>query len=154
MNAVRASASSVGIWEREDTHENPSNEHEDPDEDDFRCAPCETGGITELRRHPGNPAQEEVGEQKLTHCPFRSWCPICVEAQGRHDPQYKGTREERGNESAAVSMDYKEISEYDESKMKTTMIACRNKWTKCIAAHAAKAKGSTEDAARIVEFLD
>ena len=154
VEAVRASASSTVGKAEEGATQGPSEEHEEPDEDDFQCAPCEAGGVTEPRRHPGNPTREEVDEHELSHCPFRSWCPIFVEAQGKEDLHYKGTKDEIANESPVVSMEYKEISEYDGSRVKVTMVVCRDKWTKSVATHAVKAKGSTECATRFVEFLD
>lgn len=141
LNAVRAStASDAG---RGSVDLAASEEHEELDDEDFQCAPCETGGTIEPRRHPGNPTQEEIDEHELIHCPFRSWCPICVEAQGKEDPHYKDIKRDITNESPVVSMDYKEVSEYDDSKSKLSMIVCRDKWIKIVASHAVKAKGST-----------
>ena len=152
LNAIRASTSSDVGGRVDDS--NVEARHEDPDEDDFQCAPCESGGTVEPRRHPGNPTQEEVAEHELIHCPFRSWCPICIEAQGKEDPHYKETKRDIINESPVVSMDYKEVSEYDDFKNKVIMIVCRDKWTKSVATHVVKAKGSNECAGRLVEFLD
>lgn len=126
----------------------------EPDEEDFMCVPCEAGGTIELKRHPGDPTKAEVDEHNLTHCPYRSWCPVCVEAQGKEDPHYRATKEDLNNEAPVVSMDYKELSEYSDDKVSLTTIVCRDKWTKSVAAHAVKAKGSIECAKRLQEFLD
>ena len=48
----------------------------------------------------------------LIHCPYRSWCKICVEAQGREDPH--PSNHESSEEIPRFSMDYKELSEYSD----------------------------------------
>ena len=47
---------------------------------------------------PGQPTEKEIEEHRLDHTPYRSWCPVCVEAQGREDPHYRGTKEDIINE--------------------------------------------------------
>ena len=32
---------------------------------------------------PKQPSQQEIQEHNLTHMPYRSWCPICVQGKGR-----------------------------------------------------------------------
>ena len=34
---------------------------------------------------PVTPTLEEVRQHRLTHTPFRSWCPHCVRGKGRED---------------------------------------------------------------------
>ena len=34
---------------------------------------------------PTLPSREEVFRHRLTHRPFRSWCPHCVKGKGRED---------------------------------------------------------------------
>ena len=36
-------------------------------------------------RIPVAPSREEVQQHRLTHRPFRSWCPHCVRGKGRAD---------------------------------------------------------------------
>ena len=55
----------------------------------------------------GNPTRMEVDEHNFIHCPYRSWCPVCVEAQGKDDPHYKSTREDCPNEAPVIVLDYK-----------------------------------------------
>ena len=44
---------------------------------------------------PARPRQEEVDTHNCTHIPFRSWCPVCIEAKGKENPhrRTKGGRE-------------------------------------------------------------
>ena len=109
LNAVSASASGSKSVKAQN-EDNVEDEHAEFDEDDFECAPCEAGGTVEPKRHPGNPTNDEIEEHNLTHCPYRSWCPICVEAHGREDPHYRNTKEDILNGAPVISMDYKEIS--------------------------------------------
>ena len=34
-------------------------------------------------RDPGAPTEAEVERHNVTHLPFRSWCPACVEGKAR-----------------------------------------------------------------------
>ena len=43
---------------------------------------------------PVTPSLEEVRQHRLTHRPFRSWCPHCVRGKGREDPHKKSTQKE------------------------------------------------------------
>ena len=36
-------------------------------------------------RSPEQPTQQERAEHNLTHLPFRSWCPLCVQSKGKAD---------------------------------------------------------------------
>ena len=108
--------------------------------DDFETPTCEEGGVTKPKRHPGDPTKEEVDEHELTHCAYRSWCPIYVESQGKEDPHYRATGEDTHNEASAISMDYKELSEHVEAKSQFIIVVCRDKWTKDVAAMVVRAK--------------
>ena len=46
---------------------------------------------------PNRPSSEEVAKHDCTHCPYRSWCPICVGASAREDshPRSSGLDEAR-----------------------------------------------------------
>eukprot|EP00971_Amphidinium_carterae_P283385 5625998-Amphidinium_carterae.1 len=50
----------------------------------------------ESRRVPRAPTAEEVRVHRLTHCPFRTWCPVCVAARGRDPPHRRRKRWSRG----------------------------------------------------------
>ena len=102
-------------------------------------------GVTQV-----TPQRQKLNNMTSHH---RSWCPVCVEAQGEKDPHYRVTKEDLNNEAPVVSMDDKELSEHESSKARVMMVVCRDKWTKSTAAHVAQAKGSTERAKRTVEFL-
>ena len=37
----------------------------------------------QIARDPGDPTLQEREEHSVTHVPYRSWCPVCVKAQGQ-----------------------------------------------------------------------
>ena len=43
---------------------------------------------------PKQPTEHEIMEHNLTHVPYRSWCPICIQGRGRSDahPQRSSSR--------------------------------------------------------------
>ena len=56
-------------------------------------------------RSPVTPSAAEIADHDLTHCPYRSWCPVCVLAMGREDPQPRQGPKEK-SEIPEVGMDY------------------------------------------------
>ena len=45
---------------------------------------------------PKLPSEKEVEEHRIRgHIPYRSWCPLCVEAMGRERGHYRGGKKER-----------------------------------------------------------
>ena len=39
-----------------------------------------------IKPSPEKPTKEEVASHDATHCPYRSWCAVCVAASAREDP--------------------------------------------------------------------
>lgn len=46
----------------------------------------------EPERHFGDPTRADVEEDNLTHCPLRSWCLVCAEAQGEDSAAEQATK--------------------------------------------------------------
>lgn len=116
-------------------------------------APAHPSENVKPKRHPEQLTEKEMEEHSLTHCPYRSWCKNCIEAQGKEDqhPSHHGS----SGEIPSFSMDYKELSEYIEQvKRKITIMVMREKKSKMNASYVVKAKGSTEQSKKIVEFID
>ena len=61
---------------------------EEDDEDNQQAIKARA---TSLRKQP---TEQEIMEHNLTHMPYRSWCPICVQGHGRSDahPQKSSSR--------------------------------------------------------------
>ena len=73
------------------------------------CEPC---GEMKARtwRSPINPTSVEVAEHDLTHCPYRTWCAICVAAMGREDPHPRRDLKKE-SELLIIGMDYDKYRE-------------------------------------------
>eukprot|EP00971_Amphidinium_carterae_P103248 2043633-Amphidinium_carterae.1 len=39
--------------------------------------------IPKQLRQPPQPTKQEQEQHRITHMPYRSWCPICVKAKGQ-----------------------------------------------------------------------
>eukprot|EP00971_Amphidinium_carterae_P169352 3355548-Amphidinium_carterae.1 len=46
-------------------------------------------------RQPPQPTQQEQEEHRITHMPYRSWCPICVKAEGQPTHPRRGALKEQ-----------------------------------------------------------
>ena len=58
-----------------------------------------------LLKDPGAPSPAEVERHNVTHMPYRSWCPICVEGRARDRPHRHQAGQE-SNELSEVVFDY------------------------------------------------
>ena len=84
----------MGIEEMIDVDDDNKDdeEHEDDDESKYLCSPClEDINPTRIIRNPLNPSKEERERHNINHCPYRSWCDVCVEGRGKEDPHYANT---------------------------------------------------------------
>ena len=80
----------------DDRHGNQDKRHEDEVEDNKEDAKVK------MIKDPGCPSKEEVDRHYLTHMPFRSWCPICVQGKGRENPHYRKEEKEAGETIKAI----------------------------------------------------
>ena len=60
---------------------------------------------------PEKLTEKEVQEHDLTHCSYRSWCPVCVEAAGREDQHRRRKEKADEGEVPTVGMDYNFLSD-------------------------------------------
>ena len=47
-----------------------------------------------FKRKPKEPTEREIAEHKITHMPYRSWCPHCVAASAKASPHMKLVKED------------------------------------------------------------
>ena len=52
-------------------------------------------------RSPTTPSPQEVAQHNLTHMPYRSWCPICVQSKGR-----SGQHRRHQCQHSTIQLDY------------------------------------------------
>ena len=55
---------------------------------------------------PDTPSREQVRLHRLTHRPFRSWCPHCVRGKGRSDQHRRSGQKDEQSEIPKVVSDY------------------------------------------------
>ena len=56
-------------------------------------------------RDPGAPTEAETERHNVTHLPFRSWCPACVEGKAR-DKLHKKQEEQEAKGVPEILFDY------------------------------------------------
>ncbi len=149
------------------------------DVDPFRCEPCGGSGTVVINNEeetaklkaaasPVRPSEAEVEEHRLTHLPYRNWCPECV--AGRGLGEQRGRHAGRRHDLPRVGIDYwfitsgglktrrEMVDEYprtDEGNnaleaaraqpklMKCLVIRCHE--SKAVFAHSVPVKGRDED---------
>ena len=99
--------------EEEDKPESPeasSSRDRTQNSSDPPRAPEEAHAM-KIRPSPTLPSPKEVAEHDATHCPYRSWCPVCVSASGHEAPHNR--RSERDEETGflVISMDYEALED-------------------------------------------
>ena len=94
----------------------------------------------------------------MTHNPYRSWCPICVEAKGKEDPhrQKRNKQAEDSDDVPEFGMDYKTFGQEEEEDDKATMIVGRDRGTLQTFAHLCRCKGPGDEwvVDRLVEDIE
>ena len=55
---------------------------------------------------PATPSKAEVAQHRLTHRPFRSWCPHCVRGKGRADKHRKSSQKDDETAIPKLCSDY------------------------------------------------
>ena len=103
-----------------------------------------------LLQEPHLPHPKEVAEHNVTHCPYRSWCNICVEAAGREDAHKKGARDVAGDDVIpTIGFDYNYFGDHglqiDEDKFESgrdvVAMVIKDFRSGTIWAHSVKCKG-------------
>ena len=55
---------------------------------------------------PPIPSRQEVLEHNVTHCPFRAWCPWCVQGKSKATPHYSSGGSSEQGHVPVVAFDY------------------------------------------------
>ena len=67
---------------------------------------------------PKQPTPQEILEHNLTHLPYRSWCPICVQARGRQNNHPK-----QHSKLPLIQLDFGYIKGFDDNKVHPILTA-------------------------------
>ena len=60
----------------------------------------------EVRPSPMRPGAETVRQQNLTHCPYQSWCEVCVASKGKSDLHHREAPQSKDGDVARAQMDF------------------------------------------------
>ena len=58
-----------------------------------------------IKPSPEKPTQDEVARHDATHCPYRSWCEVCVAASAREDPHPRKDKRNTENGLPVIQAD-------------------------------------------------
>ena len=107
---------------------------------------------------PDTPSREQVLLHRLTHRPFRSWCPHCVRGKGRADPHRRSRQKDEDPDIPKLASDYffigqrrppgRQEREHEEAQAEkdgqTPIIVLKDTKSKALFAHACPCKGAHE----------
>ena len=116
----------------------------EPEDLEVECEDCEVeneGRRPNMRRDPAAPSPVEIREHRITHTPYRSWCPECVMARGKATGHPTMAEEEKGVPACHVDYWFMRDSRGEESR---TIAVLKDAETKAIAAHVVPQKGNVE----------
>ena len=85
------------------------------------------------------PCEADVNYHNLTHLPFRSWCPYCVQGKAVSHPHVKRKAEEA--DVPVISSDYMGLKHREPEEGQNPIIVTVDRKTKTKFAHVLKAKG-------------
>ena len=77
--------------------------------------PCHEARAPKTLFNPLLPTAREVAEHNITHCPYRSWCDICVRTRGREDAHRRQEQSPEESGLPEVGMDYDYFGDKEDS---------------------------------------
>ena len=88
-----------------------------------------------VKPSPEKPTQDEVARHDATHCPYRSWCEVCVAASAREDSHPRKDRRNTENGLPVIQADYDLLEEH------LTLLIVKDRLSGAVLAYDCKAKG-------------
>ncbi len=107
------------------------------------CEPCE-GVKVKKRPAPNMPSKAEREEHEITHCPYRSWCDVCVKAMGREEPHRRVT-EDQETSLPTIGMDYDKYGEEEAVSQQVTTLVLKDSETGMLKGHVTEVKGPRDE---------
>ena len=100
--------------------------------------PCEEH-TARVKKILTKPSSAEVANHEATHCPFRSWCKVCVAASAREDPHPRRRHRDEESGLPMVSMDYELLEQ------KVTVLVAKDETSGATLAYDCEAKGPSDE---------
>ena len=88
-----------------------------------------------IKPSPEKPTKEEVASHDATHCPYRSWCAVCVAASAREDPHPRKGRCDTEDGLPVIQADYDLLEEH------LTLLIAKDRQSGAVLAYDCEAKG-------------
>ena len=111
----------------------------------------------EVRPSAMRPGVEAVRQHNLTHCPYQSWCEVCVALKGKSDHYHREAPEAKDGDVARVQMDFMflgaEGTFVDEPRAKATVLMQVCKDDGNLAAALARTKTDEFGVEMVLRFL-
>ncbi len=114
--------------------ERVGEEDEEEDEKERETRPMRS------RVPPKGPSEEERRQHRVTHYPFRSWCPVCVAGRAKNYPHRRREPGDQG-EFPEISFDYCFPRKENGGEYITVLVG-RERRSKMIIAHVVPMKGA------------
>ena len=136
---IEASPKSVRPWEFE------VGEVAEESFEEIECEEKETEEAREpvLLRDPGLPTPKEVEQHNVTHMPFRSWCPHCVNGKAK-DRHHKKQENKDDKSIPEIVFDYGFLGGKEDEETLAVQVA-RDRRTRMLFAHVVPRKGMIND---------
>ena len=112
------------------------DEHQDID---FKEDESEETRDPKLLQDPGAPSAAEVERHCVTHMPYRSWCPVCVEGRAR-DKMHKRGDDQENKGIPEIVFDYGFLGAKGDEETIAVQIA-KDRRTRMLFAHVVPRKG-------------
>eukprot|EP00973_Karenia_brevis_P096202 12431137-Karenia_brevis.AAC.1 len=150
QGGVHQSGNSTSSHEAAEHSEQIRDEMTEDEEEDVRPIKAETT--------PRTPTAEEYRVHRLTHLPYRSWCPHCVRGKKKNPPHRKQSKSGDGDRSIPViAIDYMFMTSRDAEKS-NPIIVIKDSKNDGVWAFMALRKGSTntyiaERIAKVINFM-
>ena len=71
----------------------------------------------EVRPSPIQLGAEAVRKHNLTHCPYQSWCEVCVASKGKSDHYHREAPQPMDRDVARIQMDFISLVQKEHSWM-------------------------------------
>ena len=88
-----------------------------------------------IKPSPEKPTKEEVASHDATHCPYRSWCAVCVAASAREDPHPRKGRCATEDGLPVIQADYDLLEEH------LTLLIAKDRQSGAVLAYDCETKG-------------
>ena len=99
---------------------------------------CPEAFAVKTKKAPELPTQAEVAAHDVVHCPYRSWCEICVAASGREDAHSRSNGCDVETGLPILSLDYELL------EGPVTVLVCKLRPSGAALAYSCTAKGPSD----------